>query len=182
MTESAGRSLTDRVEELLNGTARVAVPVPEIAEALGTSPAALVALIEDDPRFLVIQPEAFPDLAMLPEVDRSAYGRALREAGVHGTPSIALRVAASASDHDDVGLLLRDSVARLLVRSPEPALLAAAERMRRAVTDVTKAGPDPVETAPSTTPLPDRSGQNRVPPRRRHSPPARPRYPGSRRG
>lgn len=180
MPESAGRALADRVEELLNGTARVAVPVPEIAEQLDTSPASLAAQLREDTRFVLIQPAAFPDLAMLTEAERSAYSRALREAGVHGTPSVALRDF-DTDRNGDVDLLLRDSVTRLLVRSPEPALVAAAERMRRVVTAVTRSRPDSAEKAPSTTPAPDRTAGRRVPPRRRRSPPAPPRYPGSRR-
>lgn len=182
MTESAARSLADQVEELLNGTSRVAVPLPDVARQLDTSPATLAALIRDDARFVVVEPATFPDLAMLPEADRAAYSRALREAGVHGTASVALRVPLEPLPPGEVDLLLRDSVARLLVQTPEPALLAAAERMRQAVTDVTRRRPDPAETTPSTTLPPDPPERNRAPPRRRHSPPVPPRYPGSRRG
>lgn len=182
MTQIPDRSLADRIEELLSGTARVAVPLPEIADQLDTSPAIAAARIRDDPRFVLIQPPPFPDLAMLPDADRSAYGEALRAAGVHGTPSVALRDPGDTGRDRQLDLLLRDSVARLLVENPEPALVAAAERIRSVVTDVTRPHPDPVETAPSTTPPPGPPARKRDPPRRRHSPPARPPYPGSRRG
>lgn len=181
MTENAGHSLADRAAALLNDTSRVAMPLPQIARRLEVSPAAVIAQVQDDDRFVLIPPTAFPDLAMLPEDDRSAYDAALASAGVHGTPCIALREPLEDGTSDDVDLLLRNSVARLLGRTPEPSLLAAAERVRMAVTSLVAPRRDPVETDPSTTPLPDPIARRRDPPRRRRPPHPKPPYPGSRR-
>lgn len=171
--------LNERAEAFLTSARRVAVPIPELARRLGADPDSLTRCLDEDPRFVVMDPVVLPDLSHLPSAaDRDAYTRALVTAGVHVHPSVALAEPVSLPPGSPVDLLLRNSVARLLARSSDPALAAAAERLRSALT----ASVDPGETDPSTTPTPDPPARARVPPRRRAPSRGRPPYPGSRRG
>lgn len=173
------RPFTDRAEALLRATPRVSVPLAELAVELGVEGDALAAALDADARFALVQPAAFPRLSALDEAERHAYATAFRAAGLEAAPSVVL----TAPDPDpggpvSVDRILRETVTRVLARSGDPVLAAAAERLRRAVvaTDAI-AG-----TAPSTTPPPGRSGPAPAPPRRRPTSPPRPPYPGSPRG
>ncbi len=172
----------DRAVEILSSTSRLAIPLTDLARTLDTSTAALAAQLLDDDRFVVVHPTAFPDLSLLSETDRTAYDVALRAAGVHPVPSVALRTHAGGRRHCSVDILLRDSMARLLASTPQEDLLAAAERMRLAVSRAMGPAPDPDGTAQSTTPLPGPPERTRDRPPRRRSPRRPPPYPGSRRG
>lgn len=173
--------LTDRAEAILNSTGRVALSVHELAGRLDTSPATLTAQLEGDDRFVLIQPATFPDLSLLADRDRRAYDNALQAAGVHPAPSIALRAPVEEGSRGSVDLLLRNSVTRLLAETPEEGLIAAAERMRLALSGIRDTRACPVGTAPTTIPPPDPPGPPSAPPRRRRPPGHRPPYPGSRR-
>lgn len=175
-------ALTDRAEALLDATPQVALSLPELAGLLDTSTAALAAQLEGDDRFVLIQPTTFPDLSLLAEADRAAYGAALQEAGVHAAPSVALRTPADPGADCSLDLLLRNSVARLLALAPAEGLIAVTERMRMAVGEAIATTDDPAGTAPSTTPPPDPLAPGSALPRSRHRPRRRPPYPGSRRG
>lgn len=181
MTDSPTCSPTDRAAALLARAARAAIPVPELAGRLGQSPESLVRRLREDPRFVVIGPSPFPDLSLLPAAGRAAYEAALREAGLHGEPSVALAEPVEAGPGAPVGLLFRDSVARLLARTAEPGLVSAAERLRAALAALATTPDGPDGRAPSTTPPPDRPRPAPAPPRGRPPPPHPPRYPGSRR-
>lgn len=173
--------LTDRAEEILNRTTRVALSLPELARQLDTSPASLTAQLEADERFVLVRPTCFPDLSLLSDHDRRAYDTALHAAGVRSAASIALRAPAGPGSGAAVDLLLRDSVTRLLARTPDEALVAAAERMRLALSQIPDAAACPAGTARSTTPLPGPPAPASAPPPRRPSSGRRPRCPGSRR-
>lgn len=187
-------SLTDRTETFLSQCRRAAVPLIELAEQLRADPESLRRQLEHDDRFVLIPPTDVPDLTRLTAADREAYTAALRAAGVHTTPSVALARPEDAEPGGRVDLLLRNSVARLLALTPDPGLAAAAERIRPALRAAlgpalspplspTAHPPEgPGETAPSTTPPRGRTAPARVPPRRRTPSPPRPPYPGSRRG
>ncbi len=182
MTLPADPTPADRAVAILSSTPHIAIPLTDLARSLDASAAALAVQLSDDARFVVIRPTAFPDLSLLPESDRAAYDAALRAAGVHSAPSIALRSHASGGRHDSVPLLLRDSVARLLASTPQEDVLAAAERTRVALTCALGPFPDRDGTVPSTTPPPDPPERTRPRPPRRRSPRRPPRYPGSHRG
>lgn len=167
--------LTDRAAAFLSARRLVAIPLPVLARALATAPGALAAQLEEDDRFIFVQPQTYPDLTLLAPADRTAYEAAFRAAGWEPTPTISL--AAPPPDGSVDGLLC-DSVARLLARTPTPALAAAAERLQAALR--TAVSPEPA--APSTTLPPRPSGRDGTPPRRRPAPRRPPPYPGSRRG
>lgn len=179
-------SLTDRAETFLAHDRRAALPVAELAGHLRADPESLTRQIARDPRFVLVGPGISPDLDLLPPGERDAYAAALREAGVHLTPSVALADPAEADEGSAVDLLLRSSVARLLALRPEPAFAAAAERARAALglaltpSDPPVRSPDGIDPSTTLPPVPSRPA--RVPPRRRTPSPRRPPYPGSRRG
>jgi len=173
-------SLADRAAALLAESDRAAMTLPELARALGATRAELGRWLGDDARFVHVAPPAFPELTILPTVDGASYEAALQRAGVGRAPSVALAEPADPGPGAAVALLLRDSVTRLLARTPDPALVAAAERVRPALAAATS--PDPAGTAPSTTRPPDPPEPVRGPPRGRPQPRRRPPYRGSRRG
>lgn len=174
--------LNDRAEAFLSEARRAVVPVPELARRLRAEPDTLARQLDDDPRFVLIRSIAFPDITVLPDIDRGACVRALEAAGVHVEPRVALAEPPDLPPDSPVELLLRNSVVRLLARSSDPALAAAAERLRSALAATVTPAEDPDGTAPSTTPPPRPMPRGRAPPRRRVPSHPRPPYPGSRRG
>lgn len=168
--------LSDRAEAILSAGQRLALSLTALARALGVSPEALAAQLQGDDRFIIIHPPTAPDFTLLTAADREAYTAALRAAGWADAPRVAL--AAPPHGARSVDGLLRESLSRLLARTPEPALLAVAERLEEAV----RAATGPGRAAPSTTPPPDPCGRDGAPPRRRCPPRRPPPYPGSRRG
>ena len=175
-------SATDLTEELLKNAPRLGVPLSEIAHHLNIGAEALERQLERDARFLLLPTGTFPDLSLLPAKERDAYAAALRAAGLHGTPRVLLADPAAPAPGSSIEVLLRDSVGRLLTRSPDPALAAAADQIEEVLRRFTPPPPEPDRTGPSTSPPPAQTGSERVPPRRRIPSPPRPRYPGSRRG
>jgi hypothetical protein len=190
-------SLTDRVRAILDRSDRPAIPLPELASAVGVTADGLRHELDPDPRFVLVPPPPFPDLTTLSSAHRATYEAALRRAGVHGAACVALADPDDPGPDPAVGRLLRDSVARLLACSADPALLAAAERLRHALAQalpapaapapagLTPACPAPgatVGTDPSTTPAPGPRVPGRGPPRGRPPPRRPPRYRGSRQG
>lgn len=186
MTDPLTCSLIDRAAAILARADRAAIPLPELADRLGATADELRRHLNDDSRFVLVAAPPFPDLTTLAPGDRDAYAAALRQAGVLGEPCVAL------TDPDDPGpvppldRLLRNSVARLLGRTADPALLAASERLRTALsglgaTPADSAPLQPAGTAPSTTPLPGPHGSAKGPPRRLPPSLRPPRYRGSRR-
>lgn len=180
--------LTDRAERLLRCARRVAIPLPELADRLRTESVALAAELDRDPRFILVDPTVRSDLSLLPPPDRDRYAAALSAAGVHTAVTVSLAAPVESASGSAVEDLLRESVARVLSTSPEPALAEAAERLRGALREALSAAPPaagperaPDGTEPSTTPPHGRGGRGRVPPRRRTRSRRRPPYPGSRR-
>ncbi len=187
MTAEPITSLTDRVRAILARSDRPAIPLPELASALGATADGLRHELDHDPRFVLVPPPPFPDLTTLSSADRATYEAALRRAGVQGEACVALAEPDDPGPDPAVTRLLRDSVARLLARSADPALLAAAERLRQALAEAvpTPAVPAPavpapavpapavptpaalVGTDPSTTPAPGPPAPGRAPPRGR---------------
>lgn len=189
--------LTDRTERVLRRAHRLAVPLPELARQVGASPGPLAEELERDDRFIVIPAAIIPDFTHLPAADRKAYGAALRAAGVQTAPSVTLARPVAPTADGELEVLLRGSVAGLLAVLPVPDMAEAAERARAALDEVRAAArdpsltgvaegdgrpPAPAETPPSTTPPPGPDEPVRAPPRRRIPSPARPPYPGARRG
>lgn len=168
-------TLLDLAAAILDASSRALVPISELAPAVGTEPGVLLNRLHEDDRFLLVQPGGFPDLTMLPAEEREVYTEALRAAGVHAAPLVAL-AAPEPGDHPTA--LLRQSVARLLAREPEPELATSAERLGRVIEEALQ----PYRTDRSTTPPPGPPPADRVPPRRRPPSPRRPPYPGSHRG
>lgn len=175
-------SLTDRTETYLRHARRATIPLSELAEQLRADPGSLARLLDHDNRFLLLRPDTAPDLSLLPSVDRDAYAAAFRAAGIHFLPAVALADPPAADPRGPLEILLQSTVARLLASRPEPALAAATDRVRAALEAAAPTARRAHGTDPSTTPLPDRSGPARVPPRRRMPSPPRPPYPGSRPG
>lgn len=169
--------LTDRAETHLRATRRVSVPLSELALALGADEARVRRALEPDDRFVVLGPTAIPELVPLPDTDRDAYAAAFRAAGLGSSATVAL-TAPPVDEEPSVDAMLRRTVARVLARSADADLAAAAERIRRAVR-ATK-GSD--GRGRSTTPPPDPSAAPPAPPRRPPPSLRRPPYPGSRRG
>lgn len=178
-------TLVDRAERLLSDARRIAVPLPELAARLGAEPSSLAPRLEEDHRFLLIHPITVLDLTLLPPADRDAYSAALQAAGMDTVPRVALAEPPDLPGRP-VERLLRESVTRLLARSPEHGLAVAAERALAALTAVGSPADPPGDHSsgidPSTTHPPGPPALARAPPRRPAPPPRRPPYRGSRRG
>lgn len=200
MREHDTRSILDRAAARLAVDSRVAVPLADLAGALGPTPvdpAWLERRLRDDPRFLVLHDARdLPGLDAWSASDRAAYAAVLRHAGPGATVLLAPRPDGpdGADGADGARRVLDDLLRRTLAELAEladatgvtgaAALARAAERVRLALGS-DQPGPlsrGPAGAAPSTSPPPGPPTPRPAPrPRRRPGRP-RPRTPGSRPG
>jgi hypothetical protein len=160
----------DGAAALLRATSRVAMTVSEVADGLrradigpghrptrstaptpepGCGTAALAGRLRHDDRFVVLEPvAALPGIEVWTARDRAAYARVLRQLELPAEPLVLLRP--GCCDYDSpqaLDRLLHRTIAGLADLPDAPALAAAAEEARAALTVITRRP----RTAPSTT-------------------------------
>jgi hypothetical protein len=134
----------------------VAMPVSEVAAALGPAPAeptALARRLRGDGRFVVFESATtLPGAEAWTAADRMAYTRVLQQLRLPGAPLVVLRdPAADPGSAASLDRLLRETLLGLADLPTAPSIALAAEEARAALAAVS---PLASRTAPSTTPPP----------------------------